>query len=116
MEASQRYYTSGQSSRKRDRSEVHDQLDVEDIDIIQQEAKRRRKSEPERIYAAFTYAGVKVWNWLKGSKTYFFGSPTPPKMTAKKETTKRSDLNIGLGDDDDDDDVRYVILFKESLM
>ena len=110
MEASQRYYTSGQSSRKRDRSEVHDQLDAEEIDVIQQEAKRRRKSEPQRIYAAFTHASEKVcsklWNWYEGGKNLIFGSSTtPPKMAEKKETTKRSDLNIGL-DDDDDDDIR----------
>ena len=107
MEGSQRYYSSVQSSRKRERSEAHDLLDGEDIDVIQQEAKRRRKSEPQRIYDAFTHASIKVcskiWDFFEGSKNIIFGSSTP-KM-AKKET-KRSDLNIGLDDDDDNDDIR----------
>ena len=104
MEGSQRYHSSGQSSRKRERSEAHD---GEDIDVNQQEAKRRRKSEPQRIYDAFTHASIKVcsklWDFFEGSKNIIFGSSTP-KM-AKKET-KRSDLNIGLDDDDDNDDIR----------
>ena len=104
MEGSQRYHSSGQSSRKRERSEAHD---GEDIVVNQQEAKRRRKSEPQRIYDAFTHASIKVcsklWDFFEGSKNIIFGSSTP-KM-AKKET-KRSDLNIGLDDDDDNDDIR----------